>query len=174
MPKPKAGRTIKNFVEEWKRNVAPTLKPSTVRAAESHLRTRVLTDGHQHKKRASIHLCVGVFALKRNDLDFEKRVIRIRRTLDAAKRQMHSPKSRSSSADLPMPEMSQKRLHTSVANHWRQDEEILGYRMGRLPKRVGGFLLYYRSAKRERDVPPFLNADRYFYSWVQAIPIVGK
>jgi len=30
MPKPKAGRTLKNFVEEWKHNVAPTLKPSTV------------------------------------------------------------------------------------------------------------------------------------------------
>ncbi len=42
MPKPKAGRTLKNFVEEWKRNVAPTLKPSTVRAAESHLRTHIL------------------------------------------------------------------------------------------------------------------------------------
>jgi hypothetical protein len=29
-------------VEEWKHNVAPTLKPSTVRAAESHLRTHIL------------------------------------------------------------------------------------------------------------------------------------
>src|ERR1700730_5449693 len=42
MPKPKAGRTLKNFVEEWKRNVAATLKPSTVRAAQSHLRTHIL------------------------------------------------------------------------------------------------------------------------------------
>jgi Phage integrase, N-terminal SAM-like domain len=42
MPKPKAGRTLKNFVGEWKHNVAPTLKPSTVRAAESHLRTHIL------------------------------------------------------------------------------------------------------------------------------------
>ena len=32
IPKAKAGRTLKNFVEEWKHNVAPTLKPSTVRA----------------------------------------------------------------------------------------------------------------------------------------------
>jgi len=43
-------------------------------------------------------------ALKRGDLDFDKRVIRIRRTLDHATRKTHSPKSRSSSADLPMPE----------------------------------------------------------------------
>lgn len=40
--KAKAGRTLRNFVEEWKCNVAPTLKPSTVRAAESHLRTHIL------------------------------------------------------------------------------------------------------------------------------------
>jgi integrase len=62
-----------------------------------------------------------VFALKRCDLDFENRVIRIRRTLDAATRQMHAPKSRSSSADLPMPEMLEKRLQTFLANHWRQN-----------------------------------------------------
>lgn len=42
IPKPKAGRTLKTFVEEWRQNVAPTLKPSTVRAAESHLRTHIL------------------------------------------------------------------------------------------------------------------------------------
>src|SRR5258707_12834236 len=42
IPKAKAGRTLKNFVEEWEHNVAPTLKPSTVRAAESHLRTHIL------------------------------------------------------------------------------------------------------------------------------------
>src|SRR5258708_4593882 len=29
IPRAKAGRTLKNCVEEWKHNVAPTLKPST-------------------------------------------------------------------------------------------------------------------------------------------------
>src|SRR5437899_3492942 len=66
-----------------------------------------------------------VFGLKRTDLDFEKRVIRIRRTLDAATRQMHAPKSRSSSADLPLPEMLERRLRTFLANHWRQNEADL-------------------------------------------------
>jgi hypothetical protein len=42
VPKAKAGRTLTNFVEEWKHNVASTLKHSTVRAAESHLRTHIL------------------------------------------------------------------------------------------------------------------------------------
>jgi integrase len=212
LPKPKSGRTLKNFVEEWKRNIAPTLKPSTVRAAESHLRTHILPamgdlsltaittrnvqafisalaakgltrkscenvlqtlsgllrtakawgyvpsvfdrsvlslprEGEKQEERfftaaqvkriihaseepystlwAVLSRAGEVFALKRSDLDFEKRVIRIRRTLDAATRQMHAPKSRSSSADLPMPEMLEKRLRVFLANHWRQNEADL-------------------------------------------------
>jgi len=66
-----------------------------------------------------------VFGLKRSDIDFEKRVIRIRRTLDAATRQMHAPKSRSSSADLPMPEALAKRLRIFLARHWRENEADL-------------------------------------------------
>ena len=216
IPKAKAGRTLKNFVEEWKHNVAPTLKPSTVRAAESHLRTHILPtmsgmsltaintrnvqafisaltakgltrktydnvlqtlsgllrtakawgyipavfdrsalslprEGEKQEERfftaeqvkqiinaseepystlwAVLSLtgrrASEVFALKRTDLDFEKRVIRIRRTLDAATRQMHAPKSRSSSADLPMPDALAKRLRTLLAQHWRENEADL-------------------------------------------------
>jgi integrase len=212
MLKPKAGRTLKNFVEEWKHNVAPTLKPSTVRAAESHLRTHILPamgempltaastrnvqafisalaakgltrkscenvlqtlsgllktakawgyvpavfdrsalslprEGEKHEERfftaeqvkriiyaseepystlwaiLSLTGCRAgeVLALKRSDLDFDKRVIRIRRTLDHATRKTHSPKSRSSSADLPMPEALEKRLRTFLASHWREN-----------------------------------------------------
>jgi hypothetical protein len=39
MPKPKAGRTLKNFVEEWKHNVAPTLKPSTASSGKPSAHT---------------------------------------------------------------------------------------------------------------------------------------
>jgi integrase len=66
-----------------------------------------------------------VFALKRTDIDFEKRVIRIRRTLDAATRQMHAPKSRSSSADLPIPDALAERLRMFLAQHWRENEADL-------------------------------------------------
>lgn len=216
MPKPKAGRTLKNFLEEWKHNVAPTLKPSTVRAAESHLRTHILPtmgetsltaintrnvqafisaltakgltrktcdnvlqtlsgllrtakawgyipavfdrsalslprEGEKQEERfftaeqvkqiinaseepystlwavLSLTGCRAgeVFALKRTDLDFEKRVIRIRRTLDAATRQMHAPKSRSSSADLPMPDALANRLLMFLAQRWRENEADL-------------------------------------------------
>jgi integrase len=64
-------------------------------------------------------------ALRRGDLDFDKRVIRIRRTLDHATRKTHSPKSRSSSADLPMPEALEKWLRTFLASHWRENEADL-------------------------------------------------
>ena len=66
-----------------------------------------------------------MFGLKRTDLDFEKRVIRIRRTLDAATRLMHAPKSRSSSADLPIPEALANRLRTFLAKHWPENEADL-------------------------------------------------
>ena len=216
IPRAKAGRTLKNFVEEWKHNVAPTLKPSTVRAAESHLRTHILPtmgemsltaintrnvqafiaaltakgltrktcdnvlqtlsgllktakawgyipavfdrsalslprEGEKQEERfftaeqvkqiinaskepystlwavLSLTGCRAgeVFGLKRTDLDFEKRVIRIRRTLDAATRLMHAPKSRSSSADLPIPEALANRLRTFLAKHWRENEADL-------------------------------------------------
>jgi len=42
IPKPKAGRTVARLVEEWEASVAPTLKPTTVRAAKSHLRTHII------------------------------------------------------------------------------------------------------------------------------------
>src|SRR5437899_13081004 len=42
MPKPKAGRTPTYFVADWKRNVAPTLKPPTVTPAASHSRSHIL------------------------------------------------------------------------------------------------------------------------------------
>lgn len=216
IPKAKAGRTLRNFVEEWKHNVAPTLKPSTVRAAESHLRTHILptmgdmslaaintrnvqvfisgltakgltrkscdnvlqtlsgllktakawgyipavfdrsalslprekekqeerfftaaeakriiyADEEPYSTLWAVFSLTGgrpgeVFALKRSDLDFENRLIRIRRTLDAATRQMHAPKSRSSSADLPMPEMLAKRLQMFFVKDWRQNEADL-------------------------------------------------
>lgn len=211
-----AGRTLNNFVDEWKRNVAPTLKPATVRAMESHLRTHILPtmgetslaaistrnvqafistmaakgltrktcdnvlqtlsglvktakawgyipsvfdrsalslprEGEKQEERfftaeqvkaiikaseepystlwavLSLTGCRSgeVFALKRSDLDFEKRLIRIRRTLDAATRLTHSPKSRSSSADLPMPDGLQTMLQTFLAKHWRVNESDL-------------------------------------------------
>jgi site-specific recombinase XerD len=38
---------------------------------------------------------------------------------------MHSPKSKSSSADIPMPEALERRLRAFLAHHWRQNEADL-------------------------------------------------
>ncbi|MGH9616311.1 MAG: tyrosine-type recombinase/integrase [Acidobacteriaceae bacterium] len=39
---PKSGTTLKAFVQEWRSSVALNLKPSTARAAESHLRAHII------------------------------------------------------------------------------------------------------------------------------------
>jgi integrase len=66
-----------------------------------------------------------ILALRRGDLDFDKRIIRIRRTLDGATRLTHAPKSKSSSADLPMPTALETRLRNFLAEHWRANESDL-------------------------------------------------
>jgi integrase len=211
--KPKAGRTLTNFAEEWESNVAPTLKPGTVRAAKSHLKIHILPamgemslmavttrnvqafisamaakgltrktcenvlqtlsslvktakawryvpevfdkaalslprEGEKTEERFftaadvkriimaseepyatlwSVLALTGcrageILALKCSDLDFDKRLIRIRRTLDAATRLTHAPKSKSSSADLPMPDGLANRLRRFFADGWRENE----------------------------------------------------
>jgi integrase len=42
-PAPKVGRTLLEAVEEWREQIAVNLKPSTVRAAESHLKQHILS-----------------------------------------------------------------------------------------------------------------------------------
>jgi integrase len=212
-PAPKTGRTLRTFVQEWESSVAPTLKPSTVRAAKSHLKTHILpamgdlaltaittrnvqafvssmsVNGLSRKScenvlqtlsslvktakawryipevfdRTALSLpragekaeerfftakqvkqiiaaseepyatlwavlaltgCRAgeILALRLTDLDFDKRVIRIRRTLDGATRLTHAPKSKSSSADLPMPDGLADRLRRFIADGWRQNE----------------------------------------------------
>jgi len=216
IPKPKAGRTVARLVEEWEASVAPTLKPTTVRAAKSHLRTHIIPtlgemsltaittrnvqafisalaakgltrksienvlqtlggllktakawkyipevfdraalslprSGEKKEERfftaqqvrriveaseepySTLYALISItgcrageiLGLKTGDLDFEKRLIRIRRTLDHATRKMTAPKSKSSSADLPMPELLEKRLRTFLAKHWRKNEADL-------------------------------------------------
>jgi hypothetical protein len=39
---PKVGRTLEEVIEEWRKHIPGSLKPSTMRAAESHLRHHIL------------------------------------------------------------------------------------------------------------------------------------
>ena len=211
---PKSGRTVETFAEEWEKNVGITLKPSTLRAFKSHLRTHIIprigelpltactaknvqafisalaATGLSRKTidnvigslqsmlgtakrwgyvpfvfaRKDLYLpreterkesrffdatqirriidaskepfatiyavlaCTGIragegLALKVSDLDFDRRIIRIRRTLDEHTRETHAPKSRASSADLPMPEQMVMRLREYLAHGWRNNPE---------------------------------------------------
>jgi len=66
-----------------------------------------------------------ILGLQVSDLDFDKFLIRIRRTLDDSTRQMSSPKSKASSADLPMPAVLADRLRKFLADGWRENESGL-------------------------------------------------
>lgn len=213
-PIPKAGRTLKSFAEEWESNVGITLKPSTLRAIQSHLRTHILPrmgdlmltactirnvqtfvtslalsglsrksienvittlhsllntakkwgyvpvvfersalslprEGERREARffdaeqvrriiaaspepfatmCAVLACTGIRAgeclgLKVSDLDFDNAVIKIRRTLDHYTRLTHAPKSKSSTADLPMPAALKERLRVYLAHKWRGSAE---------------------------------------------------
>ena len=63
-----------------------------------------------------------LLGLKVTDIDFDKKLISIRRTLDHATRTMLKPKSKSSAATLHMPEALEKRLQAFLAKHWRQND----------------------------------------------------
>jgi integrase len=213
-PRLKSGRSLRNFVDEWRSNVVSTLKPSTARAAESHLRTHILPvlgelpltaittknvqafisqlaakgltrktcenvlqtlasiiraakawryvpetfdrselsmprEQEKPEQRfftaeearriiesseepyATLYATLGITAcragealgLKLTDLDFERRIIRVRRSLDAATRLPNAPKSKASTNDLPMPESLARRLQTYLESKWRQNSE---------------------------------------------------
>ena len=208
----KSGRTLAEHVEEWKRLIVPTIKPTTARQAISHLRTHVLpTFGdvplHSITVRGvqslvvdlqtkglsgiTIHHVIRTFhnvlkfatvwgviptvfdkkalsmpktpkrkesrcftaeeanriiaateepyatlwavlaltgarigealALRKCDLDFARKVIRVEQTLDHATRTMLEPKSDSSKDTIPMPHALEERLLEYLANHWHQN-----------------------------------------------------
>lgn len=58
-------------------------------------------------------------ALRVDDLDYERKLIRVEQTLDHATRTMLCPKSESSKATIPMPQALEQRLLEFLAKHWR-------------------------------------------------------
>jgi integrase len=61
--------------------------------------------------------------LKTTDLDFEKRVIHVRRSVDARTRREQPTKSPASRADVPMPDQLKNRLKRFLQQHWRDNPE---------------------------------------------------
>ena len=219
---PKSGITLAEFVEEWRRDVAPNLKVSSARAIESHCRAHLIpklgdlpltelntkaiqsfvaylaSGGRSRKtvenvlvslssllkKARSWEYAVGNFrvtdltmprdgvkkeprcftdeemqriianapeplrtivtitavlglrigetlALRVADVDFTKKIIRVRQSVDAATRTIAGVKSKASSADLPMPKQLETRLRTYLENHNGKGELIFTNQRGR-------------------------------------------
>src|SRR5271154_1392448 len=67
---------------------------------------------------AVLGLRIGeVLALRVNDIDFVRRIIRIRQSVDAATRTIQSAKSNASSADVPIPSQLEARLRAYLQTH---------------------------------------------------------
>jgi len=211
-PPPKVGRTLLSVVQEWREQIAVNLKPSTVRAAESHLKRHILprlgslrlqelnaktlqafvttlaASGITRKSIenilqslfsilriarlfgnalpqvrrsdlvlprseagrevrfldaaqigqiisnakepfATMFALLGVtglragelLGLKVADLDFNRKVIHIRRSVDSRTKKEQSTKSKGSASDVPMPPALEKRLTNFLLRHNREN-----------------------------------------------------
>jgi integrase len=219
---PKSGKTLEQFVQEWRSNVAVNLKGSTTRAAESHLRAHIIpklgslslteintktvqgfvaylaTGGRSRKTVENVLLTLSsilrvakawdyacgnfsladitlprvgikkeqrcftdeevgkiigaapepfstilavtsvlglrigeVLALRISDLDFARKVIRVRQSVDSATRLPQAVKSQASSADVPMPTQLETRLRAHLLKHDGKSELLFANRKGR-------------------------------------------
>jgi integrase len=62
-----------------------------------------------------------LLALNVSDLDFERRTIRVCKSADDATREIRQPKTRNSTATLPMPSALEATLRNYLQNHWEQN-----------------------------------------------------
>lgn len=99
---------------------------------------------------AVLGLRIGeTLALRRSDVDFAKHLIRIRQSVDAATRIVGAVKSRSSSADLPMPQELEARLRSHLQRHDGANDLLLTNRCGRP---------FSANKLREKQLHPLLEA----------------
>jgi integrase len=99
---------------------------------------------------AVLGLRIGeTLALRRSDVDFAKHVIRIRQSVDAATRTIGGVKSKASSADLPMSEALETRLHAHLQRHDGNSELLFVNQRGRA---------FSANKLREKQLHPLLDA----------------
>jgi len=72
-----------------------------------------------------------VLALRVSDLDFTKKIIRVRQSVDAVTRQVQSVKSSASSADVPLPSQLEARLRKHLQTHDGKTNLLFINRLGR-------------------------------------------
>lgn len=219
---PKSGKTLEQFVKEWRSSVEVNLKGSTTRAAESHLRAHIipklgslplteintktvqsfvasLATGSRSRKTVEnvvltlssilrvakswdyacgsftladitmpregvkkeqrcftdeevgkiiaaapepfgtilavtsvLGLRIGeVLALRISDLDFGRKIVRVRQSVDAATRSVQAVTSQASSADVPMPSQLEARLRNHLKDYDGKTELLFVNRCGR-------------------------------------------
>jgi integrase len=62
-----------------------------------------------------------MLGLKVIDLDFTRKVIRVRRSIDSRTKKEQSPKSKGSASDVPMPRALEMRLRDFLRSHYREN-----------------------------------------------------
>jgi integrase len=81
---------------------------------------------------AILGLRIGeVLALRLNDLDFSRKIIRVRQSIDAATRLPQAVKSQASSADVPIPSQLEARLRKHLQTHNGETDLLFVNRRGR-------------------------------------------
>jgi integrase len=81
---------------------------------------------------AVLGLRIGeTLGLRVADVDFTKRLIRVRQSVDSATRKIGSVKSKASNADLPMPSQLETRLRSYLSKHEGKSELLFTNRAGR-------------------------------------------
>jgi integrase len=235
---PKSGKTLEQFVQEWRSSVAVNLKRSSARAMESHLRAHIVpklgslplteintktaqsfaaylaTGGRSRKTVENVLLtlssilrvakswdyacgsfrlagitmpCEGVkkeqrcfsdeevgrmiaaapepfstilavasvlglrigevLALRVSDIDFKRKIVRVRQSVDSVTRDVQAVKSQASSADVPLPSQIEARLRTHLQKHDGKSELLFVNRLGRP---------FSANKLRERQLHPLL------------------
>lgn len=72
-----------------------------------------------------------VLALRVSDLDFSRKIVRVRQSVDAATRNVQAVKSSASSADVPMPTQLEARLRKRLQNHDGKTDLLFTNKRGR-------------------------------------------
>ena len=116
MPREGIKKEQRCFTEEAGKIIAAAPEPfSTILAVTSVLALRI----------------GEVLALRISDLDFARKVIRVRQSVDSATRPPQAVKSQASSGDVPMPTQLETRLRAHLLKHDGKSELLFANRQGR-------------------------------------------
>jgi len=72
-----------------------------------------------------------VLTLRVSDVDFSRKIVRVRQSIDAATRKVQAVKSNASSADVPMPSQLEARLRKHLQTHDGKADLLFINRRGR-------------------------------------------